>query len=117
MPDDLPNLDAGCVDTPSLGRLRVTDPSTHPPRILLLYGSLRERSYSRFLTFAAERLLKHFGAETRIFDPHGLPLPDGAEVMHPKVQELPEISPRSEAQVWHSPARHGQLRAVMKEQP
>jgi arsenic resistance protein ArsH len=92
MPDDLPNLDAGCVDTPSLGRLRVTDPSTHPPRILLLYGSLRERSYSRFLTFEAERLLKHFGAETRIFDPHGLPLPDGAEVRHPKVQELRELA-------------------------
>src|SRR3546814_9076186 len=65
MPDDLPNLDAGCVDTPSLGRLRVTDPSTPPPRILLLYGSLRERSYSRFLPFEAERLLKHFGAEDR----------------------------------------------------
>src|SRR3546814_9038737 len=58
MPDDLPNLDAGCVDTPSLGRLSVTDPSTHPPRILLFYGSLRERSYSRFLTFEAERLLR-----------------------------------------------------------
>ena len=116
MPDDLPNLDAGCVDTPSLGRLRVTDPSTHPPRILLLYGSLRERSYSRFLTFEAERLLKHFGAETRIFDPHGLPLPDGAEVRHPKVQELRELSLWSEGQVWCSPERHGTLTAVFKNQ-
>jgi arsenic resistance protein ArsH len=116
MPDDLPNLDAGCVDTPSLGRLRVTDPSTHPPRILLLYGSLRERSYSRFLTFEAERLLKHFGAETRIFDPHGLPLPDGAEVRHPKVQELRELSLWSEGQVWTSPERHGAMSAVMKAQ-
>ena len=116
MPDDLPNLDAGCVDTPSLGRLRVTDPSTHPPRILLLYGSLRERSYSRFLTFEAERLLKHFGAETRIFDPHGLPLPDGAEVRHPKVQELRELSLWSEGQVWTSPERHGAMSAVMEAQ-
>ena len=116
MPDDLPNLDAGCVDTPSLGRLRVTDPSTHPPRILLLYGSLRERSYSRFLTFEAERLLKHFGAETRIFDPVGLPLPDGAEVNHPKVQELRELSLWSEGQVWTSPERHGAMSAVMKAQ-
>lgn len=116
MPDDLPNLDAGCVDTPSLGRLRVTHPSTHPPRILLLYGSLRERSYSRFLTFEAERLLKHFGAETRIFDPVGLPLPDGAEVRHPKVQELRELSLWSEGQVWTSPERHGAMSAVMKAQ-
>ena len=116
MPDDLPNLDAGCVDTPSLGRLRVTDPSTHPPRILLLYGSLRERSYSRFLTFEAERLLKHFGAETRIFNPSGLPLPDGAPVDHPKVQELRELSLWSEGQVWTSPERHGAMSAVMKAQ-
>ena len=116
MADDLPNLDAGCVDTPSLGRLRVAAPSTHPPRILLLYGSLRDRSYSRFLTFEAERLLKHFGAETRIFDPVGLPLPDGAEVNHPKVQELRELSLWSEGQVWTSPERHGAMSAVMKAQ-
>ena len=116
MPDDLPNLDAGCVDTPSLGRLRVAAPSTHPPRILLLYGSLRDRSYSRFLTFEAERLLKHFGAETRIFDPVGLPLPDGAEVNHPKVQELRALALWSEGQVWTSPERHGAMSAVMKAQ-
>ena len=116
MPGDLPNLAAGCVATPSLGRLRVTEPSTHPPRILLLYGSLRARSYSRFLTYEAERLLKHFGAETRIFDPHGLPLPDGADVNHPKVQELRELSLWSEGQVWTSPERHGAMTAVMKAQ-
>ncbi|WP_136161824.1 arsenical resistance protein ArsH [Sphingomonas flavalba] len=116
MPDDLPNLDAGCVDIPGIGRLRDATPSTHPPRILLLYGSLRERSYSRFLTFEAERLLKHFGAETRIFDPHGLPLPDGADINHPKVQELRELSLWSEGQVWTSPERHGAMSAVMKAQ-
>ena len=116
MPDELPNLDAGCADVPSLDRLRAATPSTHPPRILLLYGSLRERSYSRFLTFEAERLLKHFGAETRIFDPSGLPLPDGAEVNHPKVQDLRELSRWSEGQVWTSPERHGAMSAVMKAQ-
>ena len=116
MPDDIPNLDAGYVDIPGIGRLRATTPSTHPPRILLLYGSLRERSYSRFLTFEAERLLKHFGAETRIFDPSGLPLPDGASVDHPKVQELRELSLWSEGQVWTSPERHGAMSAVMKAQ-
>lgn len=79
-----PNLDAGCVDIPGIDRLRDATPSTHPPRILLLYGLLRERSYSRFLTFEAERLLKHLRAETCIFDPHGLPLPDGSDVNQPK---------------------------------
>ena len=116
MQDELPNLDAGCADIPGVDRLRVVAPSTHPPRILLLYGSLRERSYSRFLTFEAERLLNHFGAETRIFDPSGLPLPDGAGVNHPKVRELRELSLWSEGQVWTSPERHGAMSAVMKAQ-
>lgn len=83
-PNDLPNVVVDSLIVPTIERLRVT-PSTHPPRILLLYGSLRERSYSRLLTPEAERLLKHFGAETRVFDPQGLPLPDGAAVGHPKV--------------------------------
>ena len=93
---------------------KTTPFSAHKPRILMLYGSLRERSYSRFLTLEAERLLKHFGAETRIFDPTGLPLPDGAEVNHPKVQELRELSLWSEGQVWSSPERHGAMSGVMK---
>ncbi|MCM3553465.1 NAD(P)H-dependent oxidoreductase, partial [Micrococcus luteus] len=91
-------------------------PSKHPPRILLLFGSLRERSYSRFLTQEAARLLNAFGAETRIFDPVGLPLPDGAETDHPKVQELRDLSLWSEGQVWTSPERHGAMSAVMKAQ-
>lgn len=115
MPRDLPNVDDACLDVPTIDRLQAT-PSTHPPRILLLYGSLRERSYSRFLTLEAERLLRHFGAETRVFDPRGLPLPDGAEVSHPKVKELRELSLWSEGQVWTSPERHGAMSAVMKAQ-
>ncbi|MCO5089893.1 arsenical resistance protein ArsH [Bosea sp. (in: a-proteobacteria)] len=115
MPRDLPNVDDACLDVPTIDRLQAT-PSTHPPRILLLYGSLRERSYSRFLTLEAERLLRHFGAETRVFDPHGLPLPDGAEVSHPKVKELRELSLWSEGQVWTSPERHGAMSGVMKAQ-
>jgi len=95
---NMPNIVAANLDRPDIERLRAT-PSSHPPRILLLYGSLRERSYSRFLTLEAERLLKHFGAETRIFDPAGLPLPDGAPEDHPKVQELRELSLWSEGQV------------------
>jgi arsenical resistance protein ArsH len=88
----------------------------HPPRILLLYGSVRERSYSRFLALEAERLLKAFGAETKVFNPSGLPLPDDAPVDHPKVQELRALSAWSEGQVWSSPERHGAMTGIMKAQ-
>ena len=110
---DLPNLSPGAVhqpDLPSVPR------ATHPPRILLLYGSLRERSYSRFATLEAERLLRHFGCETRVFHANGLPLPDDAEASHPKVQELREACLWSEGQVWTSPERHGAMTGVMKSQ-
>jgi arsenic resistance protein ArsH len=83
---------------------------------LLLYGSLRERSFSRFLTLEAARLLEAFGAETRIFNPSGLPLPDDAPVGHPKVQELRELSAWSEGQVWCSPERHGAMTGILKAQ-
>jgi arsenic resistance protein ArsH len=83
---------------------------------LLLYGSLRERSYSRLLTLEAERLLKTFGAETRIFNPQGLPLPDGHPESHPKVQELRGLAAWSEGMVWCSPERHGAMTGVMKAQ-
>ena len=79
--------------------------STHKPRILILYGSLRTISYSRFLAFEAGRLLEHFGCEVRIFNPEGLPLPDAEPVSQPKVQELRELSAWSEGQVWVSPER------------
>lgn len=115
MINDLPNIAADCVEIPSLDRLR-PKASTHPPRILMLYGSLRERSYSRLLTLEAEQLLKHFGAETRIFDPHGLPLPDTEPADHPKVRELRELSEWSEGQVWCSPERHGAMTGIMKAQ-
>jgi arsenical resistance protein ArsH len=113
---DLPKVDFSVLDVPDIGKLEPRRVSTHPPRILLLYGSLRERSYSRFLTLEAERLLRHFGAETRVFDPHGLPLPDATASDHPKVQELRELSLWSEGQVWCSPERHGAMSAVMKAQ-
>jgi arsenic resistance protein ArsH len=112
---DLPNVHPDVLDVPGQGRLS-RPPSTHRPRILLLYGSLRERSYSRFLTQEAARLLDHFGAETRIFDPAGLPLPDDAPVSHAKVQELRELSLWSEGHVWTSPERHGAMTGVMKSQ-
>lgn len=90
--------------------------STHKPRILILYGSLREVSYSRLLAHEARRLLEHFGCEVRMFDPKGLPLPDEAPTSHPKVQELRDLSAWSEGQVWVSPERHGAMTGIMKAQ-
>ena len=113
-PDHLPALDRRFVhERPALG-LGAGDP---PPRILLLYGSLRERSFSRHAVEEAARLLQYFGAETRIFDPSELPLPD--QVVgddHPAVHELRALSLWSEGQVWCSPERHGQVTGIMKAQ-
>lgn len=114
--DDLPNISEQHFELPDLAQLRPTSHSSHPPRILLLYGSVRKMSYSRALTFEAERILKALGAETRIFDPSGLPLPDDAPVSHPKVQELRQLSEWSEGQVWVSPERHGAMTGIMKAQ-
>ncbi len=116
MQDTLPNVQADLIDIPSLERLATSSPSTHKPRILLLYGSTRERSFSRLVTQEAARLLEEFGAETRIFDPSGLPLPDDAPDSHPKVLELRELMQWSEGQVWCSPERHGAMSAVFKAQ-
>lgn len=82
----------------------------------MLYGSLRTRSYSRFLTMEAKRLLEAFGAEVRVFNPAGLPLPDDAPPEHPKVQELRDLSAWSEGQVWCSPERHGSMTGIIKSQ-
>jgi arsenical resistance protein ArsH len=112
---DLPNLSSSAVSLPDLARLRPL-PSTHKPRILLLYGSLRQRSFSRFAAEEAARLLEAFGAECRIFNPSGLPLPDDAPADHPKVAELRELSAWSEGQVWSSPERHGSITGIMKAQ-
>jgi arsenical resistance protein ArsH len=93
------------------------DPNGHAPRILLLYGSLRPRAFSRLAVEEAARLLQFFGAETRIFDPSDLPLPDQIENdNHPAVAELREQSLWSEGQVWCSPERHGAITGVMKAQ-
>jgi arsenic resistance protein ArsH len=113
---DLPNVDLGRLIAPDLALLEPTERATHPPRILLLYGSLRTRSYSRLLTLEAERILKHLGAETRVFDPAGLPMPDSVPPDHPKVQELRDLALWSEGQVWCSPERHGTITGVFKSQ-
>ncbi|TDU32190.1 arsenic resistance protein ArsH [Panacagrimonas perspica] len=112
----LPHLDGTLFAVPSAASLNPAARATHRPRILLLYGSLRARSFSRLVTFEAQRLLEAMGADTRIFDPTGLPLPDGAPESHPKVQELRELAAWSEGMVWTSPERHGAMTGIMKAQ-
>jgi arsenical resistance protein ArsH len=112
----LPNVLPKHFQAPAPEQFGFAQSSTHKPRILLLYGSLRERSFSRFLANEAASLLEAFGAETRIFDPHGLPLPDGAPASDAKVQELRELAAWSEGQVWSSPERHGAMSGVLKSQ-
>lgn len=116
MQDTLPNVQAELLDIPTLEQLTPRTSSLHKPRILLLYGSTRERSFSRLVTQEAARLLERFGAETKIFDPSGLPLPDDAPETHPKVAELRKLMQWSEGQVWCSPERHGSMSAVFKAQ-
>ncbi|MCG2839938.1 arsenical resistance protein ArsH [Sandaracinobacter sp. RS1-74] len=113
-PDHFPALRPEYVHRlPALG-LGELDP---PPRILLLYGSLRDRSFSRLAVEEAARLLQLFSCETRIFDPSDLPPPDLiAYDDHPAVHELREHSIWSEGQVWCSPERHGQITGIMKAQ-
>lgn len=116
MTGDLKNVDSGLFDTSiTEARFGVTAVS-HPPRILMLYGSVRERSYSRLATEEAARLLTAMGAEVRIFNPSGLPLPDDAPDSHPKVMELRELVRWSEGMVWCSPERHGAMTGIMKAQ-
>ncbi|MBT9456808.1 MAG: arsenical resistance protein ArsH [Burkholderiaceae bacterium] len=115
-PPTFPALDAGLFDVPTQQRLAAAAPSQHRPRFLMLYGSLRARSYSRLVTFEAARLLEAMGGEVKIFDPAGLPLPDDAPDTHPKVQELRRLAEWSEGMVWCSPERHGAMTGVMKSQ-
>jgi len=91
--------------------------SDHKPRILILYGSLRDRSYSRLLAEEAGKILEYMGAEVKIYNPDGLPTYDyDRSVENPKVQELRELSLWSEGQVWSSPELHGNMSGLMKTQ-
>ena len=113
---DLPNIHADLFRVPDPAHLRARQSAPHPPRVLLLYGSLRKRSFSRLLVEEAARLLRAMGAEVRIFNPSGLPLPDDAPDSHPKVVELRELAMWAEGMVWCSPERHGAMTGIMKAQ-
>ena len=112
----LPNLDESSFKIPQQQLLVSQQASKHPPRILMLYGSLRERSYSKLLTLETAKLLEAMGAEVRVFDPLDLPQPDAAPDTHPKVKELRDLATWSEGMVWCSPERHGAMTGILKTQ-
>ncbi|WP_127491495.1 arsenical resistance protein ArsH [Acinetobacter calcoaceticus] len=113
--NDLSNVALNLLDKPTFEQVQAQQ-LEHPPRILLLYGSNRERSYSRFAVLTAGRILEYLGAEVKIFHPKGLPLPEDAETDHPKVQELHELLTWAEGMVWCSPERHGAMSSILKAQ-
>ena len=113
---ELPNIDTALFHKPNLDEIQANVFENHPPRILLLYGSLRERSFSRLLAEEAARLLTVMGCETRFFNPKGLPQVDDVPEIHPKVVELRELVEWSEGMVWSSPERHGAMTGLIKSQ-
>ena len=113
--ENLPNLNREQLHLPNHGRI-AAKPLPHKPRILLLYGSLRERSYSRLVVEESARLLQVLGAESKIFDPRGLPQPDTEDESHSKVKELRDLMIWSEGQVWCSPERHESMTGIFKSQ-
>lgn len=112
---ELPNINIDLLEQPAFEKVQA-QALTHPPRILLLYGSNRERSYSRLAVLEAKRILEYFGAEVKIFHPKGLPLPEDGDMTHPKVQELHELLAWAEGMVWCSPERHGAMSSILKAQ-
>ena len=112
----LPNLNAKIAHPVDPRLYKSIDDDGHAPRILILYGSLRKRSFSRLVAKESALILSHYGAETRTFNPEGLPLPDSVDPDHPKVQELRELACWSEGMVWISPERHGAMTGIFKSQ-
>lgn len=112
----MPNIVDGALKPLDISALVGPDEPDHPPRILLLYGSVRDTSYSRAAAEEGARVLRALGCETRMFDPSGLPLPDDAPADHPKVVELRDMVMWSEGMVWSSPERHGAMTGIMKSQ-
>jgi len=114
--EDQPVYDSNLLHPIDFAALAGPDDAGHPPRILLLYGSLRPQSYSRASAEEGARVLRALGCETKLFDPTHLPLPDAVPDSHPKVQELRELALWSEGMVWSSPERHGAMTGILKTQ-
>lgn len=116
MTSNLPNIDKEVIKPIDDEKLFSINKSTHSPKILLMYGSLRERSFSRLATEEAARILQYFGAETKTFNPMGLPQPDTVDADHEKIKELRDLVTWCEGMVWCSPERHGSMTSIMKSQ-
>lgn len=114
--DELLNIDPSHIQPIDIESLVGTNDPRYPPKILVLYGSLRTRSFSKMAAQEASRLLRWYGCEVKMFDPSGLPLPDDADAEHSKVQELRELAQWSEGMLWVSPERHGSMTSIMKAQ-
>jgi arsenic resistance protein ArsH len=114
--DDLPALREDLLAQIDVEAFKAEGDPGHKPRILLLYGSLRDQSYSRKAAEEAARILRHLGCETRLFDPTGLPIVDSEPPEHPKVAELRDLAVWAEGMVWSSPERHGAMTGLMKTQ-
>ena len=114
--DNLPNIDSSLIHPIDIESLIGANDPRHAPKILVLYGSLRTRSFSKLAAEEASRLLRWYGCEVKMFDPSGLPLPDAVDADHPKVQELRELAQWSEGMLWVSPERHGSMTSIMKAQ-
>lgn len=112
---NLPNIDLSLLDAPTFEKIQAKE-LENPPKILLLYGSNREKSYSRLAVQEAGKILQYLGADVKIFHPKGLPLPEDADISHPKVKELHELLAWSEGMVWCSPERHGAMSSIFKAQ-
>lgn len=113
---NLPNIEVAELQPIDINALIGANDPRHLPKILVLYGSLRERSFSKLASEEASRILRWYGCEVRTFDPTGLPLPDSTDTDHPKVQELRELAAWSEGMLWVSPERHGSITSIMKAQ-
>jgi len=109
------NIDQEALTAIDLTKIQPTL-STHKPKILLMYGSLRKRSFSRLVTQECAKILEYYGAEVKTFNPSGLPLPDDCDADHIKVQELRDLVTWSEGMIWCSPERHGSMTGIMKAQ-
>jgi arsenic resistance protein ArsH len=113
---DTPNIDDALLPGVDITALMTPPRKTHPPRILMLYGSLRPRSFSRLSAEEAGRILTRLGAEVRFFNPSGLPLVDEPGADLTKVTELWDLVTWSEGMIWSSPERHGAMTGLMKMQ-
>lgn len=116
MDNPLSNIKLDCIQPTDASEYKQPNDDGHAPRILILYGSLRERSFSRLLARECSYILEYLGATSRIFDPSGLPLPDSVDNSHEKVQELRELASWSEGMIWISPERHGAITGIFKSQ-